>query len=389
MGEVTTLKETAEVKESSTPLDGPLIFSKELSAVLKDPEKFQPIIEDAAGNNDGLKKQLIARDERNFDEMSGIPENEEAFLSEPLEDQRRAGIERGNAVEPAIAKCLEPYGKVSTELNTLDGDCNKRITDVQVKLEKDLIIAPGIELKAGEILSIEIKAGGEKYLLDQLASEGHAEKQCQGHEGKSLLVVTEDFRNLSPEKQNEIRDRFRSNGTTIIVALPTSQQLDYVVDNAAANINRDALNERRVEDKKTDINVSSPFSTEINAKIRNEEELNIYIDANLQEKEVNGKNALVKDIDESYMDEDTGLTNKERMSRGLSPIDSNGETIELHHIGQDSDSPFAELNSEEHRKGGNFSILHDSNCESKIDRDEFNKERAEYWKARINPSEKQ
>ena len=232
------MKEILEIIESKPPSDSPVIFSKELASETKNLGKFQATIEEAASEKEGLKKQMIARDERNSDRMAEFPENEADLFSYNPEDQRRAGIERGNAVEPAIAKILEPYGEVKTEINTLDGDGNKRITDVQVKLEKDVTIAPGVECKAGDILSIEIKAGGENYLLDQLKPGGHAEKQCQGHEGKSILVVTEDFRNLPPETQKEIRDRFRNNGTTIIVALPSSQLLDIAVDRAAANLNR-------------------------------------------------------------------------------------------------------------------------------------------------------
>ena len=232
------MKEAVEVLESKPPSDSPVIFSKELASETKNLGKFQATIEEAASEKEGLKKQLIARDERLQNELANLPENEVDFLSYNPTDQTRSGIERGNAVEPAIAKILEPYGKVTTEIKALDGDGGKRISDVQVKLEKDVIISPGVDCKAGDVLSIEIKAGGENYLQGQLKPGGHAEKQCQGHEGKSILVVTEDFRNLPPETQKEIRDRFRHNGTTIIVALPSSQLLDIAVDKAAVNINR-------------------------------------------------------------------------------------------------------------------------------------------------------
>lgn len=51
------------------------------------------------------------------------------------------------------------------------------------------------------------------------------------------------------------------------------------------------------------------------------------------------------------------------MSRGRSPYDSaTGERIELHHIGQEFDSPYAELTSGEH--DSNYSTIHEVGKES-------------------------
>ena len=77
-----------------------------------------------------------------------------------------------------------------------------------------------------------------------------------------------------------------------------------------------------------------------------------------------------------------GRTNKERAEQGLSPINKDGKVIELHHIGQHADSPFAELTPEEHRGKGNDTVLHDKTKESEIDRTAFAGERSEYWKER-------
>ena len=94
--------------------------------------------------------------------------------------------------------------------------------------------------------------------------------------------------------------------------------------------------ERYIED--------SGWSQDIVEKIDGDEQYDIYKNAELHEEEVNGRKCLVKDIDYDYVDEKTGMTNKELMEKGRSPIDSKtGEKIELHHMGQDYDSPFAEL----------------------------------------------
>lgn len=112
------------------------------------------------------------------------------------------------------------------------------------------------------------------------------------------------------------------------------------------------------------------------------EEYKVYKDADLEQQEVGSKIGMTRsDIDFEQKDE-FGRTNAQRIDTGLSPINKNGETIELHHVGQKQNSPFAELTREEHRGVGNDTILHDKNIKSEIDRGAFQKEKMEYWQAR-------
>ncbi len=136
------------------------------------------------------------------------------------------------------------------------------------------------------------------------------------------------------------------------------------------------------EEQKNDIKKRTGWSDEIINSIGSMREAEIYIKAGLKEAEINGNKCLIRsDIDMDQKDED-GITNRERMERGLPPITKNGEKVELHHIGQKPDSPLAELTTEEHRGAGNDTILHDKQKESEIDRNEFAKERKEHWKNR-------
>lgn len=136
------------------------------------------------------------------------------------------------------------------------------------------------------------------------------------------------------------------------------------------------------EEQKQDIKNRTGWSDEIIDSIGSMEEAEIYIKAGLVEADINGKKCLIRsDIDMDQKDED-GITNRERMERGLPPITKNGDKVELHHIGQKPDSPLAELTTDEHRGVGNDTILHDKQKESEIDRNEFAKERREHWKNR-------
>jgi hypothetical protein len=123
--------------------------------------------------------------------------------------------------------------------------------------------------------------------------------------------------------------------------------------------------------------------------IGSEAEAKIYEGANLEPAEVNGKDALIRtDIDYDQKDA-MGTTNLDRMKSGRAPLDANGKPIELHHIGQKQDSPLAELTSAEHRGNGNDNVLHNKQKESEINREDFDKERKDYWKARAEQIENQ
>ena len=136
------------------------------------------------------------------------------------------------------------------------------------------------------------------------------------------------------------------------------------------------------KDKKKLDSSAEKFSSLVNKYISSPEEAKIYTKAGLKEKKVNDKPALIRaDIDMNQKDE-FGLTNRERMKNGNPPLASNGEIIELHHVGQKKNSPLAELTRSEHRGKGNDSILHDKNKKSEIDRNAFQRERQEHWKNR-------
>ena len=124
----------------------------------------------------------------------------------------------------------------------------------------------------------------------------------------------------------------------------------------------------------------SGWSKELISSFRWKEEVEVYKDQKLKEKQVDGRQVLQRgDIDPNFKDEQ-GITNKERMENGKAPI-VDGKPVELHHIGQKQDSPFAELTSSVHKE--NYRNLHDVPPQpSQIDRKSLAKEKADYWKKR-------
>lgn len=142
------------------------------------------------------------------------------------------------------------------------------------------------------------------------------------------------------------------------------------------------------EEQKSLIIKETGWSSEVVNCIENMNQYEVYKNADLHEAEIDGRKCLVKDIDMDYVDSKTGLTNRELMAKGRAPIDSRtGEPIELHHMGQDFKSPFAELCANSEHGDGNDAILHDKKVESwRQDPEKKNQynnvQRPNHWKTR-------
>ena len=136
------------------------------------------------------------------------------------------------------------------------------------------------------------------------------------------------------------------------------------------------------EDANAEVRKVSPYSEEINERISSTEELNVYKDQGLIEGKVGDKTALLSPDIDMVQKDGMGRTNATRMDKGLAPLDSNGESYNLHHIGQKSDSPLAELPNRVHKE--NDAVLHDKNIRTEVHGADstWDSERADYWKQR-------
>lgn len=132
------------------------------------------------------------------------------------------------------------------------------------------------------------------------------------------------------------------------------------------------------------IQMESGYPVDVIKQFRNMEQYNICKDAGLTSKLVNGKTALIRNIDLNYVDNATGYTNLELMSRGYAPIDpATGTKYQLHHIGQKADSTLSILTEAEHKLGRNDSIWHlkDIATEVHTSTNNWDAQRKQFWKA--------
>ena len=124
----------------------------------------------------------------------------------------------------------------------------------------------------------------------------------------------------------------------------------------------------------------SKMPLDVIKNLHNMDEYQVYKDAGLAVKKVNGSRALAQDIDIDYVDAD-GHTNLWRMQHGEAPKDASGVSYELHHVGQKDDSPLAVLTQSEHRLGDNYSKLHVTGTEGVDHGSAWAKTTKAFWKA--------
>lgn len=143
-----------------------------------------------------------------------------------------------------------------------------------------------------------------------------------------------------------------------------------------ATANRLTMNEAAA------IQRESKYPLDLISQFKSKAEYEIYRDAGLRTQMVNGKLALVRDMDLNYkssLPDGTEVTNLQRMQKGYAPLDpATGKAYQLHHINQDPNGTLAILKEAEHQ--GNSSILNNPDIvESKIDREAFSKIRKAFW----------
>lgn len=130
------------------------------------------------------------------------------------------------------------------------------------------------------------------------------------------------------------------------------------------------------------IQTESNLPMDVISEFHSMDEYLVYKKADLKPVIVNGRVALVQDIDLGYLSEladGSKVTNLYRMQKGYAPLDpKTGKALQLHHIGQKADGTLAVLTEAQHQ--GNSAILNIAGKQSEIDRSSFDKTRKEFWK---------
>ena len=134
------------------------------------------------------------------------------------------------------------------------------------------------------------------------------------------------------------------------------------------------------------IQKESNLPVEVISQLHSMDEYAVYQEAGLKTMMVDGRTALVQNIDLDYVStlaDGTEITNLGRMQRGMKPLDpATGKAYELHHVGQNNDGVLAVLTQGQHRGEGNFAKLHKIWNDSGVDHGAaWNKKGSDFWKS--------
>lgn len=211
------------------------------------------------------------------------------------------------------------------------------------------------------------------------------------HNDDDLIVgAGETSSSESSVEFGEIVGQVNNNNTKSKIDAPSvKEKNDSEVDNAET---KNGLSEAEREQ----IKAETGWSDSVIDYIDNMDQYEIYKKANLKEVLINDRPCLVKaDFDPDYVSPKTiddehpnGVSNRELMAEGKSPYDyKTGEKLELHHMGQDYDSPFAELCENSEHGDGNHKILHDDSKPSwrrdpDLKQKYNNEDKPDHWKNR-------
>ena len=142
--------------------------------------------------------------------------------------------------------------------------------------------------------------------------------------------------------------------------------------------------------KTREIVSESKYSAKVNKYISSVGELRFYQKLGLKEQMVTRISLVQSNIDLMLKD-DMGVSNYERMKEGRGPVlEADGDSgMELHHLMQMYEAPFAELTHDQHARPGAGVVLHPSGKKEESWRADVEKvrsfdiERVRHWRKRV------
>lgn len=269
-------------------------------------------------------------------------------------------------IEKAVGTGIELVGKAATGMETIS---------MAADILKAGIEVAGAAYKAGK--DIGNKFNEVKSEIKAQSSEVAGRKK----DAQPSEVVGKEKMDAQP---SEVAGKEK---------MDTQQAETEKISEETPNLEKtETINPERNEltsEQKEQIKNETHWSGEVIDNIRSMDEYEkVYKPADLYEQKVDGRTCLVKNIDMDYVSPKTGLSNREAMAKGASPLDAKmGEKLELHHMGQNYDAPLAELCENSEHGDGNDKILHDKNTESwrndtQLKNQYQNVDRPNHWKER-------
>ena len=174
--------------------------------------------------------EKYAKDEKFFNLINNYRKEAKTTSKEEIITKLKKNL-AGNLGEEIVIRAFAPYGEtILTQERKATEDGKYTKTDLILKSLKVPIIlgkGEGRGAREGSNLAIEVKTGKSSYLY---AQKEHMQFQSLGHLDSKLscTICSKDIKELSIEKEEELRNAMKNSGSPLFGMLPYKEELDKV-----------------------------------------------------------------------------------------------------------------------------------------------------------------
>lgn len=220
------------------PQQGAVVSPKDIHDRMSLSPEVQKEFSNYLYERDSSFRSLCDRYSQRFNEANGFAEKHAVRI------QAISNIS-GEFAEKLVAYALSPLGKVTTQNRTYFEDGRYTKTDILLTdLKNNVILGKGEGRWApvGGSIAAEVKTGQASYIASQ---KEHMEFQAGGHQTASCSVVfcSRDIKDLSENKEDEVRSALKNAGSPIFATLPRKGEIDAAVWDTIINIANGSVKE--------------------------------------------------------------------------------------------------------------------------------------------------
>lgn len=148
---------------------------------------------------------------------------------------KRVETYKGTVFEDMCKEGLkDKFHETDSKQITIETEEGLTKPDIVCRDAKEDLTIGNVEIKYGENLYAEVKCGSAEYIESEMA---HIEKQVLGHsDGKSIVIVSNDYLQINPQKRALFESKLRDKGSDIIVVdIKASSVEEAIYNNLSRN----------------------------------------------------------------------------------------------------------------------------------------------------------
>ena len=143
---------------------------------------------------------------------------------------KRVEIYKGTVFEDMCKEGLkDKFESIDSKQITIETPEGNTKPDIVCREAREDFKIGNVEVKQGENLYAEVKCGSADYIESEMP---HIEKQVLGHsDGKSIVIVSNDYLQIDPQKRALFESKLREKGSDIIVVDVKASSVEEAIYN--------------------------------------------------------------------------------------------------------------------------------------------------------------